>query len=224
MVQRRHDRRPSARSRNSAAARPRMGVGATVISQCRACKGCCCRPLGSWHSSTLGGHEHRFNRGRYCSVGGLQSLPLSLGDGVVTNSLEPRLLWNGIEGLDGPTAPGLLALSRGIDTGCGQRGRASRALDLASFRIRRLTGSGNSNGRYLAVLLKPNPINPRRVSCSQAQPKIACSTGSHVWPGSPIFGRDRDQARLFHPAGAAHPQHPSQLERSPDRPASGRPL
>ena len=119
-------RRPSARSRNSAAARPRMGVGATVISQCRACKGCCCRPLGSWHSSTLGGHEHRFNRGRYCSVGGLQSLPLSLGDGVVTNSLEPRLLWNGIEGLDGPTAPGLLALSRGIDTGCGQRGRASR--------------------------------------------------------------------------------------------------
>ena len=26
-----------------------------------------------------------FNRGRYCSVAGLQSLPPSLGDGVVTN-------------------------------------------------------------------------------------------------------------------------------------------
>jgi hypothetical protein len=52
------------------------------------------------------------------------------------------------------------------------------ALDLASFRIRRLIGSGNRNGRYLALLLKPNPhqSSPRFMLASPTE--IACSTGS----------------------------------------------
>jgi hypothetical protein len=52
------------------------------------------------------------------------------------------------------------------------------ALDLASFRIRRLIGSGNRNGRYLAVVLNPNPhqSSPRFMLASPTE--IACSTGS----------------------------------------------
>src|SRR5262249_10141997 len=49
-------------------------------------------------------------------------------------------------------------------------------------------------------------------------PAPRCSR--HVWPGSPLFRRERDQARLLDPATSANPELPAELECSANRPAA----
>ena len=56
----------------------------------------------------------------------------------------------------------------------------------------------------------------RRPVAWDSAPEALCSPD--VWPGSPLFRRERDQTRLFDPAAPAHPEHRAQLERGADRP------
>jgi hypothetical protein len=53
---------------------------------------------------------------------------------------------------------------------------------------------------------------------TSAKPTL-CSP--HVWPGSPVFRRERHQDRLFDPAASADAEDRAQLEHGADRPAPG---